>query len=158
LPESVARFGAAIEFAATAHHVDPALLSVMVLVESRGNPDAVSPHGALGLMQVMPATAVLIADERGLPAPTREQLVDPVYNLDFGAYYVAQQLASFADRPEPERVKLAAMAYNGGPRALGNYLAGVAELYRETVLYSELVTRLWQDRNAEASATYQTLK
>lgn len=157
LPEAVNRFGASIDAAAAAHGLDPALLGIVVLVESRGNPDAVSPRGALGLMQVMPATAALIARERGLPSPTRQQLLEPAYNLDAGAYYLAQQLAELVERPEAERVELAAIAYNAGPNRLREYLAGSRELWPETVYYSTLVSELWGEREAEVSEAYRAI-
>lgn len=157
LPSTVARFAGAIEAAAAAHAVDPALLAVMVLVESRGSPEAVSPRGALGLMQLMPETAARIASQRGLPSPTASELTDPAYNLDFAAFYVAQQLERFADRPETERVELAALAYNGGPHLLNEHLAGRAQLWSETVRYSRLVTELWSDREADSSEAYRAL-
>jgi soluble lytic murein transglycosylase-like protein len=128
LPDSVSRFRRAIEAAASAHGVDPVLVSLVVLIESRGNPDAVSPGGAVGLMQVMPGTAAAIAAERGLAAPTPAQMHEPGYNLDFGAYYLAKLLASFAGKPPAEQVRLAAIGYNGGPRILRAHLEGTGAL------------------------------
>jgi soluble lytic murein transglycosylase-like protein len=157
LPDSVTRFAEAIEMAATSHRVDPALVSLVVLVESRGNPNVESPGGALGLMQLMPATAARIAAERGLPAPTPAQLREPAYNLDFGAYLLAQLLAPSAGTPSPEQVRLAAIGYNGGERVLREYLAGRRVLYPETEHYSSLLSQLWAERDAESSATYRSL-
>src|SRR5690606_33168968 len=89
LPESVDRHAAKIEAAARRHGVDPDLLAILVLLESNGNPDAESPSGARGLMQLMPETADRIADERILFAHDRDRLWDPDYNLDLGAYFLA---------------------------------------------------------------------
>jgi D-alanyl-D-alanine endopeptidase (penicillin-binding protein 7) len=157
LPESVGRFGDAIETAAAAHGVDPALVSLVVLVESRGNPSVVSPGGAVGLMQLMPTTAARIATERGLSAPTPAQLLEPAYNLDFGAYLLGQLLSSGAGAPSTEQVRLAAIGYNGGDRLLREYLAGHGLLYPETEHYSTLLSQLWAERDADSSATYQAL-
>lgn len=157
LPDSVSRFGAAIAAAAAAHGVDPALVSLVVLIESRGDPDAVSPGGAVGLMQVMPGTAAEIAAERGLAPPTLAQMREPRFNLDFGTYYLAKQLALFEGRPLADRVRLAAIAYNGGPRILRAHLDGTAALPAETQYYSMLLSHLWAERAANSSATYETL-
>ncbi len=156
LPASVSRHGAAIEAAAAAHRVDPALLSLVVLVESGGDPNAQSPGGALGLMQVMPATAATIAAGRGLPAPTAAQLREPAFSLDFGAYLLARLLAPAVGTPSAEQVRLAAIGYNGGPGALRAHLEGRA-LWRETERYSWLLSQLWTERDADSSATYQAL-
>jgi soluble lytic murein transglycosylase-like protein len=157
LPESVSRYGEAIEVAAAAHGVDPALVSLVVLVESRGNPNVQSPAGAVGLMQLMPATAAHIAAERGLPAPTLAQLREPAFNLDFGAYLLAQLLAPAAGTPSAEQVRLAAIGYNGGSKLLRDYLAGQGVLWRETERYSWLLNQLWTERDADSSATYRAL-
>jgi beta-lactamase regulating signal transducer with metallopeptidase domain len=157
MPESVTRHRAAIEAAAAAHGIDPALLSVMVLVESRGNPEAVSPGGALGLMQLMPQTAARIAANRGLAAPTPAELRSPAYNLDLAASYVAELLAWFAAKPLDERVRFAALAYVGGEHMLRRHLSGQGELPTPVTEYGQLVSALWSERNAASSPTYQAL-
>jgi beta-lactamase regulating signal transducer with metallopeptidase domain len=158
LPQSVSRYGEAIEVAAAAHGLDPALVALVVLVESQGNPNVDSPAGAVGLMEIMPVTAAHIAAERGLPAPTLAQLREPAFNLDFGAYFLAQLLASGARTPSAEQVRLAAIGYNGGRDLLRNYLAGHASLWPETERYSSLLSQLWSERDAESSAAYRTLQ
>ncbi|HVZ31980.1 MAG TPA: transglycosylase SLT domain-containing protein, partial [Polyangiaceae bacterium] len=158
LPQSVSRYGQAIEAAASAHGVDPALVSLVVLLESQGNPNVDSPAGAIGLMQLMPATAAHIAAERGLPQPTLAQLREPALNLDFGAYFLAQLLPPRAGTLSAEQVRLAAIGYNGGRDMLREYLAGQARLWPETEHYSSLLSQLWSEREADSSATYQTLQ
>lgn len=158
MPDSVTRWAPQIEHAADAHGVDPALLAVMILVESEGHPTAESHLGALGLLQVMPATARRIAEERGLPAPTREQLLEPALNLDFGAWYLAKLLA---DHPAAKQrptlaVELAAAGYNAGPKRLVAYLRGHRALPEETTRYRRWVSALWIERNAAHSPTYDT--
>lgn len=91
---------AEIEAAALAHGLDPKLLHALVLQESAYNPRAVSPVGAAGLTQLMPATA------RDLGVRDR---FNPVENLHGGANYLAQQIVRFAD------LELALAAYNSGP-------------------------------------------
>ena len=94
------RFAAAAQNAAGAAGISPALLSALVWQESRWNPSAVSPKGAVGLTQLMPQTA----RELGVD-PT-----DPVANLAGGARYLRQLLNSFDGN-----VEKALAAYNAGP-------------------------------------------
>jgi beta-lactamase regulating signal transducer with metallopeptidase domain len=147
LPDDIQALAPELEQAARRHGVDPALLAIVVLVESGGDPAARSPSGARGLMQLMPKTAAVIADERGLGDHDEAQLDDPSYNLDFGAYFLARQLDRFGS------VELAAAAYNGGEQAVERWLAGEAQLSDETAHYKTLVDELWQERHAARSAT-----
>lgn len=87
--------------AATREHVDPKLLRGVVLQESGFRPCAVSSKGALGLMQLMPATA----EELQVADP-----FDPRQNIEAGAKYLKQLL----DRYKGD-VSLALAAYNAGP-------------------------------------------
>ena len=93
-------FQAAVDAAALAHGLDPKLLHALVVTESAYRVDAVSPAGAGGLTQLMPATAV----ELGV----RDRF-DPAENLRGGADYLARQLLRFGD------LRLALAAYNAGP-------------------------------------------
>jgi soluble lytic murein transglycosylase-like protein len=140
LPASVRRHEDAIARAAEQHGVDPSLLAIMVYTESRGRADALSPAGARGLLQLMPATAAEIAEVRGLPAPSIARLEDPAYNLDLGAWYMARQLARFGDVP------LALAAYNAGPGRVAAHRRGEAELPEETRRYQVMITALWRER------------
>lgn len=140
LPAAVRRHEDAIAAAAARHGVDPGLLAIMVYTESRGRSDAQSPAGARGLLQLMPSTAAEIAQVRGLPAPSRARLDDPAYNLDLGAWYIAQQLERYRDLP------LALAAYNAGPGRVAAYRRGEAELPAETRRYQAIITALWRER------------
>lgn len=146
LPDSVTDFEPEIVAAAKRHGVDPDLVAIVVLIESRGQPTVRSPMGARGLMQVMPKTAENIAAERGISDHREERLDDPAYNLDLGAWYLAQQLATFED------IETAAAAYNAGPKRVHEAMRGDAELSEETERYRELVRTLWSERDAEASS------
>jgi soluble lytic murein transglycosylase-like protein len=98
--EVPARYAAMVEQAAGLAGVSPALLSALVWKESRWNPAAVSPKGAIGLTQLMPGTA-------------RELGVNPsdsFQNLVGGARYFRQVLESF-----DYNVEKALAAYNAGP-------------------------------------------
>ena len=84
--------------------LDPHLLSAVIWAESRCNPRALSPKGAQGLMQLMPATArqYAVADP-----------FDPLQNISGGARYLRDLLKLFAGNLE-----LALAAYNAGPRSV----------------------------------------
>jgi hypothetical protein len=155
LPASLAPYEAALTEAAERHGVDPALVAIVTVVESLGDPRAESPSGARGLMQLMPATAAEIAVERQLPDHTLERLFEPEYNLDLGVWYLARQLATFGDAAASQRsVELAAVAYNGGPNVARAYLEGSATLRPETAHYRDLVVGMWSERAEPESLTF----
>ena len=130
----------------------------MTLLESNGNPDATSSMGALGLMQILPATAESIAKERGIANFHVDDLRDPAVNIDFGAWYLAAQIATFGDGELSDRtVELAAAAYNGGPALLRKHLDHGLPLTEESRRYSGLVTALWKDREQSRSVTCERL-
>jgi len=155
LPPSVARFRPLFVEAAKRHGVDPNFLAIIAVVESGGWSQAKSRSGARGLMQIMPATGAIIADERGLAAHDADKLFDPAYNIDFGAWYLARQLGRFATDDAAESVERAAAAYNGGPTRLRRHLDGEAELSGETTRYKQWVKTMWQDRQLGASNAYR---
>jgi soluble lytic murein transglycosylase-like protein len=84
------------------YNLPPSIFLSLVQQESRFNPEAVSPRGAIGLGQLMPATA------RELGVDPR----DPVQNLEGSARYLRQQIDRFGD------MSLALAAYNAGPGAV----------------------------------------
>ena len=147
LPDSVAYWWPEITAAANRHGVEPALLADIVIVESCGNPEAVSPSGAVGLLGIQPLIASGIVSQRGISGHTAGKLVNPEYNLDFGSYYLAQQMKAFGS------VIDAAGAYNGGPGTMGNYLKKGVALPTETIRYRDWVTGLWNERNLSSSPT-----
>ena len=122
-------YGGEIERAARRHRIDALLVAAIVEAESAFNPAAVSPSGALGLMQLMPETA----HELGAA-----NMVDPAQNVEAGARYLGHLLRRFdGDLP------LALAAYNAGPAAVVRY--GGIPPYRETVRYVERVLRRYVD-------------
>ena len=117
-------FGALITNVARTEGLDPLLLVAMIEVESSYDPQAVSSQGALGLMQVMPATA----EEFGVEHP-----IDPIRgSLTAGARYLRWLQEYFEGD-----LTIALAAYNAGPGAVQRY-EGIPP-YRETVLYVERV-------------------
>jgi soluble lytic murein transglycosylase-like protein len=127
--DSLATFGDSLAAAAAETGLDPGLILAVAIQESSGNPAAVSPRGARGLMQLMPGTA----REVGVQNPH-----DPEESLRGGARYLARMLKQFAGR-----LDLALAAYNAGPGAVeraGDRVPG----YPETQRYVEQVRALAQ--------------
>lgn len=108
------------------YRLPPGLMQALVWAESRFNPMAISPAGAAGLAQLMPATA------RELGVRNRH---DPAQNVDGGARYLRQMLDRFGV------VHLALAAYNAGPGAVTR--AGGIPRNRETPAYVRSVLQRW---------------
>jgi Transglycosylase SLT domain len=111
-----------IDQSAAQYRLDPDLLRAMVRVESGGNPSAVSPKGAVGLMQIMPDTAVGMGID---PA----DLTRPEINIPAGASYMRQMIDKFGNLDH------AVQAFNMGPGAMEAYLAGNRAMPSETANY-----------------------
>ncbi|WP_454688848.1 lytic transglycosylase domain-containing protein [Achromobacter aloeverae] len=92
--------------------VDSALLGAVIAVESGFRKDARSPRGALGLMQLMPATAATLLKHGDIEAA----LVDPAINVDAGSRHLRRLLDLY-----PGRLDLALAAYNAGTGAVAKY-------------------------------------
>lgn len=116
--------------------IELALLKAVVAAESGFNPDAVSPKGAVGLMQVMPATGA----RYGLPDDPHSasaKLRRPETNVRIGTRYLADLLRMF-----PGQTELALAAYNAGEGAVRQY-GGTVPPYVETRKYVALVSSLY---------------
>ncbi|NLB97213.1 MAG: lytic transglycosylase domain-containing protein [Armatimonadetes bacterium] len=111
-----------IEAAAKEFGVDPALVRAVVRAESGFNPRALSRVGAMGLMQLMPATARALGVTNAW---------DPVQNIRAGTRF----LRSLLDQFKNERLAIA--AYNAGPGAVKRH--GGIPPYRETQDYVKKV-------------------
>jgi soluble lytic murein transglycosylase-like protein len=99
--------------AAAIHSLDPYLVKAVAWAESRFNPLAVSPAKAVGMMQVMPATASNLGLRTVDSTPLNQLLKDPWVSLLVGTRYLSQQLTRFNGRMD-----LALAAYNAGPAAV----------------------------------------
>lgn len=90
--------------------VDRPLALAIARRESELLPSAVSPAGALGLMQLMPGTAKLMAQKLGLPHRPGSLTSDPAYNATLGSAYLAHLAEEFGPS-----IALRAAGYNAGP-------------------------------------------
>ncbi len=100
------RWEAVVAPIAQKYGFDTELILRIIEAESGGNPNAISPKGALGLMQLMPATARAL----GISNP-----FDPVQNIEGGVRYLRHLLDRFGD------LRLALAAYNAGPGNVQRY-------------------------------------
>jgi len=105
--------------------LDPTLVRAVIQVESGYNPRALSRKGAMGLMQLMPSTAALLAVDDPW---------NPVENIRGGVAYLRSMLDRFGSR------ELALAAYNAGPEAVARH--GGIPPYAETEAYVAKVLRL----------------
>jgi hypothetical protein len=121
-------YAALFEQAGARYGIDPSVLAAVARAESGYNPNAVSPAGAQGLMQLMPGTA------RGLGVDP----LDPAQAVDGAARLLSDHLQQFGS------LDLALAAYNAGPGAVSRY--GGIPPYRETEGY---VSRILDDLRTE---------
>jgi len=115
------------------YQVDHLLVKAVISIESGFNTHAKSPKGAMGLMQLMPATA----KDLGVKDP-----FDPRQNIEGGVKYLAQLIDKFGGDLE-----LALAAYNAGPEAV-RYYGGIPP-YPETRKYVKNVLSYWEAMKAK---------
>jgi hypothetical protein len=96
------------------HRFDPAMILSLIQVESAFRPNAVSPAGAVGLMQLMPATAQVVARRFAIRYPGERALRDPFLNLELGVAY----LSHLRDKYQELSPYFHLAAYNIGPARL----------------------------------------
>ncbi len=134
-----------LERTAAEFDVDAALVKAVIAAESSFNPAAVSAKGAVGLMQVMPATAErygVVGDKR---RSVSQKLRDPATNVRVGTRYLADLFRLF-----PSQTRLVLASYNAGEGAVQQYNNRVPP-YPETRAYVERVSRLYAAYRPPAS-------
>jgi soluble lytic murein transglycosylase-like protein len=132
-----------IEGQAALHQVSADLVRAVIQVESAWNPRAVSPKGAMGLMQLMPATAAQLGVANAF---------NPEDNIRGGVAYLKQLLDRFDGNAE-----LALAAYNAGPGAVEKYGRQVPP-YRETRQYVQRIKSVTEIRTGPNRRIYKIVE
>jgi soluble lytic murein transglycosylase-like protein len=114
-PAEIARLAAAVVGEARAKDFDPWLVLAVIEVESNFHNFAVSPVGALGLMQILPSTGEALAHRLGIPWHGSRTLFDPEANVKLGVAYLHELRERFGHLPT------ALAAYNWGPGRIGRW-------------------------------------
>lgn len=127
-----------IREASSTHGIDYELLQALIATESGFNAQAVSPKGAIGLMQLIPPTAARYGVKDDKESLAQEKLTDPRTNIQAGSSYLNYLIKLF-----PGELELAIAAYNAGEGAVkraGNKIPN----YPETQNYVRTVMQLYQ--------------
>ena len=101
----------------TKYEIDPLFVAAMIREESRYNADAVSYAGAIGLMQIMPATGRELAGRLKIPRFNTKMLYNPDINIQMGSWYMKSLMNQFDNNRA-----LVAGAYNGGPGRMRRWI------------------------------------
>src|SRR5215210_6792637 len=119
------------------YRLEPELVAAVIYQESKFDADAVSDSGAVGLMQLLPATAQGIADRTGGSGWHEQDLLDPELNIRYGSWYLRHLLDMYDDEA------LALAAYNAGQTNVDRWRAqGVGIRFPETRRYVQRVREL----------------
>ncbi len=119
--------------------LDPYLVSAVIRAESGFRIAAVSPKGAVGLMQIIPGTGAWIAEKLKMDDYDAEMLTDPHVNIEFGCWYLNYLYGRFSGDED----KMLA-AYNAGPNKVDTWIEGgvLGDIpYPETENYVKTVKR-----------------
>jgi len=131
------RYSTIVRGHAQNYTLNPALLAAVIDEESKFRADAKSSAGAIGLMQLLPATAKGIAIHTGGSTFVVSDLYNPEINVRYGAWYLHHLLQKYGD----ERLALA--AYNAGQQNVDTWRAeGKGLQFPETRAYVDKVERL----------------
>ena len=132
--------------------IDPAWVFAVMRQESAFSADARSPAGAMGLMQLMPRTARLVARQTNTRYRSRRQLYNADLNIRLGSAYLRRLLDQLDEHPA-----LATAAYNAGPHRVKRWLpkdsAMPSDLWIESVPFHE--TRDYLKRVFAYTAIYE---
>ena len=101
----------------TKYEIDPFFVAAMIREESRYNAEIVSYAGAIGLMQIMPATGQHIANRLKMPKFSKNMLYQPDLNVQMGTWYMKSLMDQFDNNHA-----LVAGAYNGGPGRMRRWI------------------------------------
>lgn len=123
--------------AAKTYRIDFELLQALIVAESGFDPLAVSPKGAIGLMQLMPDTAKRFGVNADKKNSVEQKLRDPKTNINAGAKYLRTLINMF-----PGKLELAIASYNAGEGAVQKYGNKIPP-YKETQNYVKTVTQTY---------------
>jgi Transglycosylase SLT domain len=140
--------------ASQAHNIDFELLQALIATESGFDTNAVSPKGAVGLMQLMPPTAQRYGVSGDAKTPIEKKLTDPKTNIKAGSRYLRDLINLF-----PGKLELALAAYNAGEGAVQrygnkippfketqNYVVTVMQIYNQLKPPAAIAQRLQQNQ------------
>jgi soluble lytic murein transglycosylase-like protein len=130
---NIAKYEPLIRSTSSERGLDPQLVKAVIAVESGFDAGAVSDKGAVGLMQVLPATGERYGVSADKRRSVEQKLKDPKLNLRIGTHYLADLMTMF-----PDRVDLALAAYNAGEQAVIDHRNAIPP-YHETQNYVKLV-------------------
>jgi soluble lytic murein transglycosylase-like protein len=134
-----------IRQAASKHGVDPALVKAVISAESGFNPQAVSPKGAIGLMQVIHETGERYGVTGDARRSAAQKLADPKINISTGVRYLSDLLRMFSGNLE-----LVLAAYNAGEGAVQKHGNDIPP-YAETQNYVKTVLQFYRYYNPMAT-------
>jgi soluble lytic murein transglycosylase len=130
-------YSAIVRSRAQAEHIDPALLAAVIYQESKFHPSARSSSGAIGLMQITPATARGIALRTGGKRFRVSDLTNPAINIRYGSWYLHDLFSKYGS------VSLMLAAYNAGQGNVDRWrAAGEGIQFPETRAYVSRVEHL----------------
>ena len=133
--------------------MDPLLILAMIREESLFLPEAVSPAGAVGLMQIMPNTGKALAGSEAWEGFEVKDLYSPSTSVSFGSKYMAEQLSEF------KKSELAIAAYNAGPVTVRKWVKRFeteqTDHFLELITYPE--TRVYVKRVLASWWTYREI-
>ena len=141
-----------VESASSRRGLSPAAVYALIRQESAFMPDARSPAGALGLMQIMPHTGRMLMRKAGRKLRRRSQLLSPSLNVDLGTRYIQSLLSKWGGSPV-----LATASYNAGPHRVRSWLPDKGEVeatvWIDNIPFTE--TRRYVRRYLAYSTIYQ---
>ena len=141
-----------VETASSRRDLSPATVYAFIRQESAFMPDARSPAGALGLMQIMPRTGRMVMRTIGRKLRSSKQLLDPDLNVDLGTRYIHSLLSKMGGH-----FVLATASYNAGPHRVGGWLPAEGEVeaaaWIDNIPFTE--TRRYVRRVLAYSAIYE---
>jgi Transglycosylase SLT domain/Domain of unknown function (DUF4124) len=123
--------------ASNLHKIDFELLQALIATESGFDTAAVSPKGAIGLMQLMPPTAQRYGVKGDAKTPIEKKLTDPKTNIAAGTRYLSHLMVMY-----PGKLELALAAYNAGEGAVKRYGNQIPP-YKETQNYVKTILQMY---------------